>query len=509
MVRFSAQAANKRRNLDVPRAERSETTAVLLWSSRGARCGLRRDGDGPSGWRARARNSVGSSDWQALCDLEAELEAELRDEVTRSSERSRRKRAEGNGTSWDSPGVSSGPPTRARASTERPASSRSSPTASSSPGYRLRRQPRVWAPPGRRRLRCAPSSPGAVPSAATLALVDRTTGSCWTRVRRRPMLPRMEDLRKLGARPGGAPLCASARRWAETTRRSRPRSSSTTTRCTTSTCSTENGQDSGDGVGDPRWTRRRPSRSRRRGRRAELGARPVRPRALAGSVFQERRERLKRLSRDTSRAARPPFVAPPAPRPRAVLGFPARSGPRKENRSSSSIGGKSVFARSSEIPDATPRKASHTHASSAGIAGRAARKGEFSVAPDPGNRASPRREDPPPRAEGGANGDVFAAAVDATRSLFDAVERRVRDAVAREMETRHRLGGAQAVASPSLSRARSRGRRRPPRRRRRHRSNRRRTREDPPRLSTTSPERWRRRLRFPGSPVMGRPRSAR
>jgi hypothetical protein len=46
------------------------------------------------------------------------------------------------------------------------------------------------------------------------------------------------------------------------------------------------------------------------------------------------------------------------------------------------------------------------------------------------------------------NGDVFAAAVDATRSLFDAVERRVRDAVEREMETRHRLGAAQAVASP-------------------------------------------------------------
>ena len=40
---------------------------------------------------------------------------------------------------------------------------------------------------------------------------------------------------------------------------------------------------------------------------------------------------------------------------------------------------------------------------------------------------------------------MFAAAVDATRSLFDAVERRVRDAVAREMETRHRLGGAQAT----------------------------------------------------------------
>ena len=53
---------------------------------------------------ARARNSVGSSDWQALCDLEAELEAELRDEVTRSSERSRRKRAEGDGHLLGFPG---------------------------------------------------------------------------------------------------------------------------------------------------------------------------------------------------------------------------------------------------------------------------------------------------------------------------------------------------------------------------------------------------------------------
>ena len=163
---------------------------------------------------ARARNSVGSSDWQALCDLEAELEAELRDEVTRSSERSRRKRAEGNGTSWDSPGVSSGPPTRARASTERPASSRSSPTASSSPGYRLRRQPHPsWAPSASQTPASA-SSPGADRSprasrwSTELGVVLDGFG--------RPMLPL--DTSASFARPGRAPLRErETKTWAETT----------------------------------------------------------------------------------------------------------------------------------------------------------------------------------------------------------------------------------------------------------------------------------------------------
>ena len=117
---------------------------------------------------ARARNSVDSSEWQALCDLEAELEAELAGEVTRSSERSGRKSAERDVTSssWVSPGVSSGTPTRARASAERPASSRSSATASPSPGYRLRRQPHPsWAPSAPQTPATA-SSPGADRSGA-------------------------------------------------------------------------------------------------------------------------------------------------------------------------------------------------------------------------------------------------------------------------------------------------------------------------------------------------------
>ena len=453
---------------------------------------------------ARARNSVGSSDWQALCDLEAELEAELRDEVTRSSERSRRKRAEGNGTSWDSPGVSSGPPTRARASTERPASSRSSPTASSSPGYRLRRQPHPsWAPSASQTPASA-SSPGADRSprasrwSTELGVVLDGFG--------RPMLPL--DTSASFARPGRAPLRErETKTWAETT----PAVASAVPAARRERLDANENGDTGDDVGGPAVDDRAGAHRVRGGfvddARSLSAARPVRPRALAGSVSQERQERRERRSRDTRRAARPPFVVGAGDSNRArFLKASAARGPRKENRSSSSIGGKSVFARSSEIPDATPRKASHTHASSAGIAGRAAGEGEFSVAPDPGNRASASR-DPPPRAVGGANGDVFAAAVDATRSLFDAVERRVRDAVAR-----WRRDTASAARKPSrrreASRARSRGRRRPPRRRRRHRSNRRRTREDPPRLSTTSRRRWRRRLRFLGSPVTGRPRSA-
>ena len=398
---------------------------------------------------ARARNSVGSSDWQALCDLEAELEAELRDEVTRSSERSRRKRAEGNGTSWDSPGVSSGPPTRARASTERPASSRSSPTASSSPGYRLRRQPHPsWAPSASQTPASA-SSPGADRSPRRLALVDRTGGRAG---RVRASHAPAGHLRALRAPRPRALRERETKTWAETT----PAVASAVPAARRDRLDRldagENGdKKNGDDVGGPAVDARAGAHRVRGGfvddARRISAARPVRPRALAGSVFQERRERLKRLSRDTSRAARPPFVVGAGDSARARFLKASAFGPRKENRSSSSIGGKSVFARSFDFPDATPRKASHTHASSAGIAGRAAGEGAFSVAPDPGNRASPRREDPPPRAEGGANGDVFAAAVDATRSLFDAVERRVRDAVAREMETRHRLGGAQAVAA--------------------------------------------------------------
>ena len=395
---------------------------------------------------ARARNSVGSSDWQALCELEAELEAELRDEVTRSSERSRRKRAEGNGTSWDSPGVSSGPPTRARASTERPTSSCSSPTASSSPGYRLRRQPHPsWAPSASQTPASA-SSPGADRSprasrwSTELGVVLDGFG--------RPMLPL--DTSASFARPGRAPLRErETKTWAETT----PAVASAVPAARRERLDANENGDTGDDVGGPAVDDRAGAHRVRGGfvddARSLSAARPVRPRALAGSVSQERQERRERRSRDTRRAARPPFVVGAGDSNRArFLKASAARGPRKENRSSSSIGGKSVFARSSEIPDATPRKASHTHASPAGIAGRAAGEGAFSVAPDPGNRASPRREDPPPRAEGGANGDVFAAAVDATRSLFDAVERRVRDAVAREIETRHRLGGAQAVASP-------------------------------------------------------------
>ena len=137
-------------------------------------------------------------------------------------------------------------------------------------------------------------------------------------------------------------------------------------------------------------------------------ARPVRPRLLAESVFHQEPSatKLRRLSHDTRRATRPPFVVGAGDSARARFLKASAFGPRMENRG----GGKSVFVQSSEFSDVTPRKASHTH-------------------------ASPRREDPPPRAEGGANGDVFAAAVDATRSLFDAVERRVRDAVAREIET--------------------------------------------------------------------------
>ena len=398
---------------------------------------------------ARARNSVGSSDWQALCDLEAELEAELRDEVTRSSERSRRKRAEGNGTSWDSPGVSSGPPTRARASTERPASSRSSPTASSSPGYRLRRQPHPsWAPSASQTPASA-SSPGADRSprrsrwSIELGVVLDGFG--------RPMLPL--DTSASFARPGRAPLRErETNTWAETT----PAVASAVPaarrdRLDRLDAGESGDKKNGDDVGGPAVDARAGARRVRGGfvddARRISAARPVRPRALAGSVFQERRERLKTQPRYESRRAS------------ALRGRRRRLGPRAvpESFGVRAAEGKSIilinrrkigFRAILRFPDATPRKASHTHASSAGIAGRAAGEGAFSVAPDPGNRASPRREDPPPRAEGGANGDVFAAAVDATRSLFDAVERRVRDAVAREMETRHRLGGAQAVASP-------------------------------------------------------------
>lgn len=366
---------------------------------------------------ARARNSVDSSDWQALCDLEAELEAELRDEVTRSSERSRRKRAEGNGTSWDSPGVSSGPPTRARASTERPASSRSSPTASSSPGYRLRRQPHPsWAPSASQTPASA-SSPGADRSprrsrwSTELGVVLDGFG--------RPMLPL--DTSASFARPGRAPLRErETKTWAETT----PAVASAVPAARRERLDAGENGDKGDDVGGPAVDARAGAHRVRGGfvddARSLSAARPVRPRLLAESVFQEpSATKSRRLSHDTRRATRPPFVVGAGDSARARFLKASAFGPRKENRG----GGKSVFVQSSEFPDVTPRKASHTH-------------------------ASPRREDPPPRAEGGVNGDVFSAAVDATRSLFDAVERRVRDAVEREMETRHRLGGAQAVASP-------------------------------------------------------------
>ena len=367
---------------------------------------------------ARARNSVGSSDWQALCDLEAELEAELRDEVTRSSERSRRKRAEGNGTSWDSPGVSSGPPTRARASTERPASSRSSPTASSLPGYRLRRQPHPsWAPSASQTPASA-SSPGADRSprrsrwSTELGVVLDGFG--------RPMLPL--DTSASFARPGRAPLRErETKTWAETT----PAVASAVPAARRERLDAGENGDKGDDVGGPAVDARAGAHRVRGGfvddARSLSAARPVRPRVLAESVFHQEPSATKsrRLSHDTRRATRPPFVVGAGDSARARFLKASAFGPRMENRG----GGKSVFVQSSEFSDVTPRKASHTH-------------------------ASPRREDPPPRAEGGVNGDVFAAAVDATRSLFDAVERRVRDAVEREMETRHRLGGAQAVASP-------------------------------------------------------------
>jgi hypothetical protein len=224
------------------------------------------------------------------------------------------------------------------------------------------------------------------------------------------------------ARPGRAPLRErETKTWAETT----PAVASAVPAARRERLDAGENGDKGDDVGGPAVDARAGAHRVRGGfvddARSLSAARPVRPRVLAESVFHQEPSATKsrRLSHDTRRATRPPFVVGAGDSARARFLKASAFGPRKENRG----GGKSVFVQSSEFPDVTPRKASHTH-------------------------ASPRREDPPPRAEGGVNGDVFAAAVDATRSLFDAVERRVRDAVEREMETRHRLGGAQAVASP-------------------------------------------------------------
>ena len=82
-------------------------------------------------------DSVESDAWQTLCTLEAELEAELRDEVSRSAER----RKSSDVKSWDS---SETPMTTSTTSPSR--TSFSNPPSSASPGYWLRRQPHPsWA----------------------------------------------------------------------------------------------------------------------------------------------------------------------------------------------------------------------------------------------------------------------------------------------------------------------------------------------------------------------------
>ena len=136
----------------------------------------------PSGRRGRAaRNSVDSSEWQALCDLEAELEAELAGR-SRGPLNARDEKAP-SGMSPLPLGFRRGSPRErrhARGHRGGPASSRSSPTASPSPGYRLRRQPHPsWAPSASQTPR--PPHPRAPTEAARGARAGRRNwGSCST-----------------------------------------------------------------------------------------------------------------------------------------------------------------------------------------------------------------------------------------------------------------------------------------------------------------------------------------
>ena len=132
-----------------------------------------------------------------------------------------------------------------------------------------------------------------------------------------------------------------------------------------------------------------------------------------------------------TKTTRPPFVvgAGDSARARSL----SVSKPLKENR-----GG--LF----HTGDA--QKMSHRHSSLAYMASGAPPSVSTNAPAVPSSFRA--REEASPRAETDANADLFAAAVDATRSLFDAVEQRVRDAVEREMVTRHRRGVAEGVASP-------------------------------------------------------------
>ena len=133
-----------------------------------------------------------------------------------------------------------------------------------------------------------------------------------------------------------------------------------------------------------------------------------------------------------TKTTRPPFVVGVGDSARAR--FLSVAKPLKENR-----GG---FFRTGDT-----QKTFHRHSSPAGLASGAPPSVSMNA---PALSSSLRaREEPSPRAETDANADLFTAAVDATRSLFDAVERRVRDAVEREMETRHRRGVAEGVEEPS------------------------------------------------------------
>ena len=367
---------------------------------------------------ARARQSVDSGEWQALCELEAELEAELRDEGTRSSERSGRKSAE-----RDSPRVSSGTPTRARASTERAASSRLSPSASPSPGYRLRRQPHPsWAPSASNTPASA-SSPGADRSSRRsrwsdeLGVVLDGFG--------RPMLPL--DVSASVARAGRAPL------------RERDTGSQADEQPAVEPVAVEP-----VAAVEPVVDARAGAHRNRGGFADDALFRPrTSSRALAASVPHRKPIVTRRKSSHSTakRTARPPFVVGAGDSARARGSNPSTSRPSKENRA--------VFFHDADERNASRGKAFIRHSSPAGINIATHDAGARLAASDASRDFSRREEASRSVEEGGeGNHDLFAAAVDATRSLFDAVERRVRDAVEREIETRHRRGGPEPAASP-------------------------------------------------------------
>ena len=368
---------------------------------------------------AAAGAHVDSSEWHALCVIEAELEAELGDDVSRTS--GGRKSAK-DVTSWQS---SETPTTGfATRSPSRTSSSYFNHATSSSPGYQLRRQPHPSWAPSASQFPAHKSSPGTDDARfSTHSVYSQELGVVLDGFGK-PMLPL--DLSTALVRPGRRPLRErETRTWAETTVGVVSDVSASVGKGNENRFEPEPKVDSSAGafhfrggfVDDaPLVTSKRPESVPVRRRSAPI----LRVEKLLSSTTSGRKK------------TRPPFVVGAGDSARARFSREAKENYSARVSAANGVQRSVVSARRSlpstrELHGTRPEGLKFLSPNSA----------------SPGTRRRVERidDDAPSDFRYGqkhfdANDAAYAAAVDATRSLFNAVEKRVRDAIGREMSLR-------------------------------------------------------------------------